>query len=51
MAHECLAGVELVSDRNLALDRVDVPIATVFLSTLVSRGGLQGIESHDGEPS
>jgi hypothetical protein len=37
------AGAELVPVRYPALDRVDVLIAAVFLSTLVSRGGLQGI--------
>lgn len=37
------AGAEPVTVCYLALDRVDVLIAAVFLSTLVSRGGLQGI--------
>ena len=36
-------GAKRVPVGYLALDRVDVLIAAVFLSTLVSRGGLQGI--------
>lgn len=43
VADEDLAGAEVVAVGYLALDRVDVLIVAVFLSTLVSRGGLQGI--------
>ena len=48
-----VTAAKRVSARYLALDRVDVLIAAVFLSTLVSRGGLEGIwsRSDNWQPS
>ena len=43
VADEHPVCAEPMSTRYLALDRVDVLIVAVFLSTFVSRGGLQGI--------